>query len=265
MPEARDRLSRPVDVAAMFARRRSAAVQVLVDDTENGADLFRSPIRQQPAAMATGVRTPMERRGGGGVGIGRGGLGTPRTGNSRFRSSFRSSSAAAVASRENTPAPGIVRRGRGRGRSGVLPYWYPRTPLRDITAIARAIERTRARLREDEGQDVASPAPQEQGFLDPSVSVSVAPLEHNIITTSLHSAFRRKPCPPSVGKVPKILLGIANQTTAGSECLTPQKKLLNSIDTVEKVVMEELQKLKRTPTAKRAEREKRVKTLMSMR
>ncbi|EXC30905.1 hypothetical protein L484_028085 [Morus notabilis] len=208
MPEARDRLSRPVDVAAMFARRRSAAVQVLVDDTENGADLFRSPIRQQPAAMATGVRTPMD--------------------------TTRSSSAAAVASRENTPAPGIVRRGRGRGRSGVLPYWYPRTPLRDITAIARAIERTRARLREDEGQDVASPAPQEQGFLDPSVSVSVAPLEHNIITTSLHSAFRRKPCPPSVGKVPKILLGIANQTTAGSECLTPQKKLLNSIDTVEK-------------------------------
>lgn len=29
--------------------------------------------------------------------------------------------------------------------------------------------------------------------------------------------------------------------------------------------MEELQNLKRTPTAKRAEREKRVKTLMSMR
>lgn len=142
MPEARDRLSRPVDVAAMFARRRSAAVGVLVDDTENGADLFRSPIRQQPAATATGVRTPMgfgatTRGGGSGVGIGRGGLGTPRTGNSRFRSSFRSSSAAAVASRENTPAPGIVRRGRGRGRSGVLPYWYPRTPLRDITAIAR--------------------------------------------------------------------------------------------------------------------------------
>lgn len=120
-------------------------------------------------------------------------------------------------------------------------------------------------MREDEGQDIASPAPQDQGILDPSASVSVAPLEHNILTTSPRSAFKRKPCPPSVGKIPKILLGIANQTTAESEFLTPQKKLLNSIDTVEKVVREELQKLKRTPTAKKAEREQRVKTLMSMR
>ena len=74
-----------------------------------------------------------------------------------------------------------------------------------------------------------------------------------------------KPRTPAVGKVPKILLGIANQNAGESEFLTPQKKLLNSIDTVEKVVMEELQKLKRTPSAKKAEREKRIRTLMSMR
>lgn len=72
-------------------------------------------------------------------------------------------------------------------------------------------------------------------------------------------------CPPSVGKVPKILLDITNQNEGESGLLTPQKKLLNSIDTVEKVVMEELRNLKRTPTAKKAEREKRVRTLMSMR
>ena len=44
----------------------------------------------------------------------------------------------------------------------------------------------------------------------------------------------------------KILLGVANQKAEESEFLTPQKKLLNSIDAVEKAVMEELQKMKRT-------------------
>lgn len=124
-------------------------------------------------------------------------------------------------------------------------------------------------MREVEGLEIGSPTPQELGIPAPSPSVYAAPLEHNLSTTTprsaVSSAARSKPCPLSVGKVPKILLGIANQTTEDSDCLTPQKKLLNSIDTVEKVVMEELHKLKRTPTAKKAEREKRVRTLMSMR
>ncbi|PWA96333.1 hypothetical protein CTI12_AA040990 [Artemisia annua] len=50
-----------------------------------------------------------------------------------------------------------------------------------------------------------------------------------------------------------------------SEFLTPQRKLLNSIDIVEKVFMQELDKFKATPSAKNAEREKKVRTLMSMR
>lgn len=75
----------------------------------------------------------------------------------------------------------------------------------------------------------------------------------------------KKPYLPSVGKVPKILLDITNQKTGEPDCLTPQKKLLNSIDTVEKVVMEELRKLEGTPSAKKAERQNRVRTLMSMR
>lgn len=68
-----------------------------------------------------------------------------------------------------------------------------------------------------------------------------------------------------IGKVPKILLDITHQNRGDADRVTPQKKLLHSIDTVEKVVMEELRKLKRTPSAKKAEREKRVRTLMSMR
>ncbi len=53
-----------------------------------------------------------------------------------------------------------------------------------------------------------------------------------------------------------------------SPAVTPYdsiKKLLNSIDTVEKAVMEELEKLKKTPIAKKAERQYKVRTLMSMR
>nr|GLL33705.1 protein POLYCHOME-like [Ipomoea trifida] len=61
--------------------------------------------------------------------------------------------------------------------------------------------------------------------------------------------------PPSVDKLPKIL------NVQDWEFLTPEKKLiLNSIDTVGRVFKEELQ---RTPSAKKAEKEKKVKTLMS--
>lgn len=120
-------------------------------------------------------------------------------------------------------------------------------------------------MREDEGLQTETPSLQDQGVVDPSESVSLAPLEQDNSIASPSTNVKHEPCPPSVGKVPKILLGITKRTTGDSECLTPQKKLLNSIDTVEKAVMEELQKLKRTPTAKKAEREKRVRTLMSMR
>lgn len=71
---------------------------------------------------------------------------------------------------------------------------------------------------------------------------------------------------PIGSKLPKILVDITNQSDGGgSEFLTPQKKLLNSIDTIEEVVREELEKLKRAPSAKKADRERRVRTLMSMR
>ncbi|KAL8480063.1 hypothetical protein ACS0TY_026845 [Phlomoides rotata] len=71
-------------------------------------------------------------------------------------------------------------------------------------------------------------------------------------------AFKRRREVHNLGKVPKILLNVTNQHDGDSPCLTPQEKLLNNIDTVEKLVMEELRKLKRTPSAKKAEREKRI-------
>ncbi|KAI3787038.1 hypothetical protein L1987_41199 [Smallanthus sonchifolius] len=54
-----------------------------------------------------------------------------------------------------------------------------------------------------------------------------------------------------------ILTAIANEGEVDSELLTPQKKLLNSIDVFEKVMMAELNRLKQTPSAKKAEWEKK--------
>ncbi|XP_031259412.1 protein POLYCHOME-like [Pistacia vera] len=107
----------------------------------------------------------------------------------------------------------------------------------------QAIERRGARFGAAEGLQMESPMSQDQRVVD-----SPEPL----------SALSPTP--------PKILLQIiANQAGGELESLTPQKKLLNSIVKVEKVIMEELGKLKRTPSARKAEREKRVGTLMSMR
>ncbi|XP_024171881.1 protein POLYCHOME [Rosa chinensis] len=119
-----------------------------------------------------------------------------------------------------------------------------------------AIERRRARLGEENGETA------EDQF--PSLQVQDASPEHQVLAAT-PSTIKKRPCPPSsVLKVHKILLEVANQPDEG-EFVTPQKKLLNSIDKVEKVVLEELQRLKRTPSAKKAERERKVRTLMSMR
>ncbi|KAJ4824161.1 hypothetical protein Tsubulata_035998 [Turnera subulata] len=240
MPESRDRLSRPVDYGALLAR--TVAAQIYQDPPEiHAAAVSGSPGPNANArAAAVGGR-------------GRGGFGTPRA--QLGRGTRTALSPSPGTGRENVPPPGSARRGRGRGSPSPLPSWYPRTPLRDITAVVRAIERRRDRLRGSDGQETRSPlsfpaaAHQDhsRGFMSPSPTLQV------------------KRCPPTVGKVSKILLDIASPAPGDSESLTPQKKLLDSIDTVEKVVLEELQKLKRTPSAKKAERERRVRTLMSMR
>ncbi|KAJ6381003.1 hypothetical protein OIU77_029827 [Salix suchowensis] len=224
MPVARDRLSRSVDIAALFAaRRQSSIVGVYQDQPELDMALFGSP---RPNA-ATRTQT--------------------------------------VGAEKIFLHPGSARRRRGRGSNSVLPAWYPRTPLRDVTAVVRAIERRRERLGGSDGLEIRSPMPQVRMNLDSSEATPIAHLEHSNRIMSPKPSTAVRGCPSTIGKVPKILQHITNQASGDPDSLTPQKKLLNSIDTVEKVVMEELRKLKRTPSAKKAEREKRVRTLMSMR
>ena len=124
MPESRDRLVRPVDHAAIFARRRTPGTGILIDDPEVGPSLFGSP------APVRQVATPATR--GRFIG-GRGGFGTPR--HVRIRNLYRTP----ASGQENNPRTAQRSSGRGRPRSSVLPSWYPRTPLRDITAVVRVI------------------------------------------------------------------------------------------------------------------------------
>ncbi|XP_057980197.1 protein POLYCHOME-like [Malania oleifera] len=157
------------------------------------------------------------------------------------------------------------RRERSNSTNSVLPSWYPRTPLRDITAIVRAIERRRAHQGEIEDQQIKNLMPQGQNILGSSALISSPHLKNNISMISPCPSAGKKLGTLSVGKIPKTLLSVMGQTAGVSEFVTPQNELLSSIDTVGEEVMEELQELERTPSAKKADKEKRMRTLMSMR
>ncbi|KAM0005181.1 hypothetical protein Hdeb2414_s0218g00837221 [Helianthus debilis subsp. tardiflorus] len=262
MPEARDRLTRSNNgVTEIYDRRRTTIGSIGIfpdDETEGSINL--TPFRWGSTPLTGG---------GGGSGqhtrtrgvSGRGLFETPMP---VYRRGSRSQS-------QNTPSSGNgSRRGRGgrTGPRGVLPAWYPRTPLGDITHVVRAIERRRERMGDGVGRVLGSPIPirMDHQPADQDTSPSDAQLERDLSFVTPKPKVGSKMFKQSVlGRVPLILTAVANQCEAESELQTPQKRLLNSIEIVEKVVMEELYRLKRTPSAKWAEREKRVKTLMSMR
>ncbi|CAI9099458.1 OLC1v1036286C3 [Oldenlandia corymbosa var. corymbosa] len=286
MPEARDRLLRVEDLAAIYTpRRRSAvlgqnprseAITILADDrmAETPTTPFRwgaTPLTGSRSRLgvtdasvlwsggSTELRTPRIMRG----------TALQMSPGTATRSGYISRRT--ISSRDS----GV---GQDNGRIGaILPQWYPRIPLGDITETVRtvikssegkslhqAVDRRQSRLREDE-QRLGSPTAQSQIVLDSKVSTVNAQLEHEASLFTPYQKIKTKPYPVSVGKVSKLLLDITSQDIGESSFLTPQKKLLNSIDTVEKVIMEELLKFKRTPMAKKAERERKVRTLMSMR
>ncbi|CAA0812716.1 Protein POLYCHOME [Striga hermonthica] len=239
MPEARDRLSRRYLSRGNAVRVNSIAF--VLEDEGDERHAAGTPFRWRGTAMAG---TP-------GVAFGRDSVGNPRGGRVWYlgRSSARKTGLKNLST--------SVGRGRGRALgSTVLPHWYPRRPLRDITAVVRAIERRRAHWEEVEGLRQTESPLLEDRICDPSASTSAVQLENDLSMISPHPTIGLKRPHPTIGEVPKILLDIATKQKDGDSCKTPQKKLLENIDTVEKVVMEELRKLKRTPSAKKAEKEK---------
>lgn len=131
MPESRDRLSRSNNgVAEIYSLRRTTveSIGILPDNDDSERSINRTPFRWgvtpltgDGSSQRTGVTvsTVTTRRG---VSGGRTLFGTPMT---VYRRGSRS---------QNTPPSGS---GFRRGRGGVLPAWYPRTPLRDITHVVR--------------------------------------------------------------------------------------------------------------------------------
>ncbi|MCL7028472.1 hypothetical protein MKW94_016317 [Papaver nudicaule] len=179
-----------------------------------------------------------------------------RLGSSRISSSVGS---------ENISPMGSERRSRGGVKKSILPSWYPRSPLRDITAIVNAIERKRNRLKEAEQHRLASVLPQELSVQDSTLPAAGAPLEHNFsLTYSDIPTASSKASQPTAVHCPKMI-SLENVALGDSNYLTPQKKLLNAIDEVEKVVMKEFQRIRKTPIAKKIERENKVRKLMAMR
>ncbi|XP_031402070.1 protein POLYCHOME-like [Punica granatum] len=130
-----------------------------------------------------------------------------------------------------------------------------------------AIEGRRAHLRLGETEDRETDRPLSQPgprAPNPFLSLSGTPIKHNpkpkpsLATTSSPSA--------SVRRVRKILVDITTKIVE-NDCsdIPTAQKILNHIESVEKEFMDELKKLKNKPSAKKAEREKKVRILMSMR
>ncbi|KAF6158684.1 hypothetical protein GIB67_040198 [Kingdonia uniflora] len=207
-----------------------------------GRNLFGSPLQtRRPGAGFVAIPADGYR---GGVGMG------SHRGRGRGVGLFGSGSP--FIGVENQQLRGI---GRGRGRAvrnSVLPSWYPRRPLGDITAVMNAIERRRI-----QNETACLPLQQElQIFTDADVSSPLVHHRSSLATPTAGNMTRSK----LAGPIQKVL----NHYQGEGEELTPQKKLLNSIDLVQKAVLKEFRKMERTPKAKRAERNRKVRILMSM-
>lgn len=131
MPEARDRLTRPINGVTETYNLRHRSIRttgILPDNNDSEMTTHLTPFRWRSTPLTGGgsgqhigeVFTTIRRD----VSV----FETPMT---VYRRGSRS---------QNTPPSGSsFRRGRG-GRSGqrsVLPSWYPRTPLADITHVVR--------------------------------------------------------------------------------------------------------------------------------
>lgn len=144
MPESRDRLSRQDNIIGSYSQRRisragasisgrgSSIAFVLEDDNEE-EQASRTPFRWRDTTMAgeQGLITPRIRPARNS---------SPVVGNGR---SYGGASGRIAPLRGPENFSPVVGSGRGHshgGRGGgVLPTWYPRRPLNDITALERVI------------------------------------------------------------------------------------------------------------------------------
>ncbi|WZZ40328.1 hypothetical protein YC2023_036587 [Brassica napus] len=240
---------KPVDYAAIFAVNRRHH-GVLLDEAASRFGAFEHPIQRLPSGSR--VYAQPESLLGGNYSSWR-----PDSGNESGYSPLR---------REKLS---WSRRGKDGALRSLLPPWYTRTPLRDITHIIRRRRRRRRDgMRVNDGLESETPTKQQVYVLDTPVAASAD--EHNfvMVTHALAVGLKRM-FPASTARLHKMVLDyIKKEISAGeeeeAEFITSEKKLLNSIEMVEKIVMDEIQKMQSTLLAKREERKKKVKCLVVM-
>ncbi|XP_047070811.1 protein POLYCHOME-like [Lolium rigidum] len=170
--------------------------------------------------------------------------------------------------KENVPPVWAVKDTPARRRSP-LPDWYPRTPLRDITAIAKAIERSRlriaaARQQSDVPEQSPPPAnlsttvPAEQDIPHCTEAQDSLAIASGSSSTSLGEQSFKVYSSPS-----KSSLKTPTKPIDPALADLMEKKLSSSIEQIEKMVKKNL---KQTPKAAQpSKRANQRRTLMSMR
>ena len=125
----------------------------------------------------------------------------------------------------------------------------------------QAIERRRAELQVDQATE-----PSLEDTTDAPSVAGAQPEHHEIGASTPLPTILMKPQPSPLTQAVKITGGITlKENRPDWDFLTPEKKLLNSIEKVSEVWVKEHRKLERTPAAKKAERDRKVRVLMSMR
>uniref|UniRef100_A0ACD5USN7 Uncharacterized protein n=1 Tax=Avena sativa TaxID=4498 RepID=A0ACD5USN7_AVESA len=161
--------------------------------------------------------------------------------------------------KENVPPVWAVKTTPQRRRSP-LPDWYPRTPLRDITAIVKAIERSRLRIAAARQQGETP-----EQFPQPADLTTTLPAEHTHAQDSLAvasgSGSTQSEARPAagLGELSKSSLKTPTKPIDPALADLMEKKLSSSIEQIEKMVKKNL---KPAQPSKRANQRR---TLMSMR
>ncbi|XVF80860.1 hypothetical protein PTKIN_Ptkin15bG0109500 [Pterospermum kingtungense] len=173
----------------------------LIPIHDEARELFGSSLRQPVTHSAVGVPAGTSTMSGGGLRL------EPRS------QSLRGSNRSTALRGENTPMMTHTAMGRGRGRGTMLPSWYQRTPLGDITRISTATERRRANLVEGEGLVNESPISEDETIVGDS-NVSAAQLEHFLSTLASTVRFKVIPSSPAstvgLDPSPPLMLKVSN-------------------------------------------------------
>uniref|UniRef100_A0A0E0KRS9 Uncharacterized protein n=1 Tax=Oryza punctata TaxID=4537 RepID=A0A0E0KRS9_ORYPU len=165
--------------------------------------------------------------------------------------------------KENVPPVRAVKATTAKRRSP-LPDWYPRTPLRDITAIAKAIQRSRLRIAASHQQS-QTPEQDIPHCTEVQDSIDVVPGSNPTQIVATPAPSLAKDSLKIFSSPSETSLVTPSKRTDPAHLDDMEKKLSSSIEQIEKMVR---RNLKRTPKAAAAQPSKRAiqrRTLMSMR